>query len=229
MAAKKTRQDKLDSFFESLQKEIFKNGTKSIKVKTLVNNFGYAKRSMQNVLKINEELKHRGLYAQPEYSIDLKFESTLKISSFPVKQLGDLFDSEKELEEFVEKKKLYKKLGISSVQRQYSPTGSKDRLDFRGETDSKEIVVLELKNYGGGKSAVEQVLRYTGLLKNENSKSKIRTVLVTGVQNYETALAINGMNKTQRKSFEWYLYKFHKSNNKFDFVRVSDEDLKQAK
>lgn len=229
MAAKKTRQEKLDSFFESLQKEIFKNGTKSIKVKILVNNFGYAKRSMQNVLKINEELKHRGLYAQPEYSIDLKFESTLKISSFPVKQLGDLFDSEKELEEFVEKKKLYKKLGISSVLRQYSPTGSKDRLDFRGETDSKEIVVLELKNYGGGKSPVEQVLRYTGLLKNENSKSKIRTVLVTGVQNYETALAINGMNKTQRKSFEWYLYKFHKSNNKFDFVRVSDEDLKQAK
>ena len=56
MAAKKTRQEKLDSFFESLQKEIFKNGTKSIKVKTLVNNFGYAKRSMQNVLKIKKNL-----------------------------------------------------------------------------------------------------------------------------------------------------------------------------
>lgn len=88
------------------------------------------------------------------------------------------------------------------------------------------MVVLELKNFGAGKSAVEQVLRYTGLLKLENSKSKIRTVLVTGIQNYETTLAINGMTKTQRKSFEWYLYKFDKSSNKLDLIRLSDEDFK---
>ncbi|MCD1119132.1 endonuclease NucS domain-containing protein [Chryseobacterium turcicum] len=226
MPIKKTQQEKLESFFDSLNKEIVKNGSKSIKVKTLVKNFGYSKRSIQNIMKINDELKSRGLFAQPEYSMDLKFESILRISSYPVKQLGDLFSSEKQLEDFFDTKKLYKKLDIKSVERQYSPNGSKDRLDFRGITEEGEVVVLELKNFGGGKSAVEQVLRYTGLLKLENSKSKIRTVLVTGIQNYETTLAINGMTKTQRKSFEWYLYKFDKSSNKLDLIRLSDEDFK---
>ena len=51
-------------------------------------------------------------------------------------------------------------------------------------------MVLELKNRGGGKSAVEQVLRYSGLLKAEDPNQKIRKILVTGIQNYETALAI---------------------------------------
>lgn len=226
MPIKKTQQEKLESFFDSLNKEIVKNGSKSIKVKTLVKNFGYSKRSIQNIMKINDELKSRGLFAQPEYSMDLKFESILRISSYPVKQLGDLFSSEKQLEDFFDTKKLYKKLDIKSVERQYSPNGSKDRLDFRGITEEGEVVVLELKNFGAGKSAVEQVLRYTGLLKLENSKSKIRTVLVTGIQNYETTLAINGMTKTQRKSFEWYLYKFDKSSNKLDLIRLSDEDFK---
>ena len=229
MASRKTQLEKLEVFFENLNKEIVKNGCKSIKIKTLVNNFGFTKRSVQNVTKINDELRLRGLFAQPQYSIDLKFESAVRISSFPVKQLGDLFSSEKELEDFFEAKKLYNKLDIKSVERQYSPNGSKDRLDFKGETESGEVVVLELKNFGGGKSAVEQVLRYTGLLKRENSKLKIRTVLVTGIQNYETTLAINGMTKMQRKSFEWYLYKFDKSSKKLELLRLSEEDFKMIK
>lgn len=85
MPIKKTQQEKLESFFDSLNKEIVKNGSKSIKVKTLVKNFGYSKRSIQNIMKINDELKSRGLFAQPEYSMDLKFESILRISSYPVK------------------------------------------------------------------------------------------------------------------------------------------------
>ncbi|TXF74966.1 hypothetical protein [Chryseobacterium sp.] len=136
MQLRKTQHEKLELFFDNLNKEIVRNGSKSIKVKTLVRNFVYTKRSVQNITKINDELRLRGLFAQPAYSMDLKFESVIRISSFPVKQLGDLFSSEKQLEDFFDDKKLYKKLDIKSVERQYSPNGSKDRPDFRGETVS---------------------------------------------------------------------------------------------
>ena len=86
-------------------------------------------------------------------------------------------------------------------------------------------MVLELKNAGGGKSAVEQVLRYAGLLKTEFPNHTIRQILVTGVQNYETALAIRGKQKEQRELFEWYLYKYHKSINHFELIKVTNEDI----
>src|SRR5690606_20693876 len=96
--------------------------------------------------------------------------------------------------------------------------------DFKGE-NTNETIVLELKNEGGGKSAVEQVLRYSWLLKVEFPDAKIRKILVTGIQNYETALAIKGMKAEERDNFEWYLYKYFKSENLFDFVRVTPEDI----
>lgn len=225
MAAKKTQEEKLNVFFDKVITDIINNGGRTVKVKTLVNHFGYAKRSPQNVEKIKNEITERGLFTQPEYSLDLKFESNIRISAFRFRQLGDLFKSEVEFEKYVEKKKLYTELGLTSVKRQYSPTGTRDRLDFLGETADGQLVVLELKNAGGGKTAVEQVLRYNGLIKLEFPKAKIRTILVTGVQNYETALAIKGMSKGQRKSFEWYLYKYHKSSDVFSFEKIENLDI----
>jgi Endonuclease NucS len=226
--AKKTKlsaSEKLDQFFETVKKDIISNGYRSIKVSTFLKNFSIEKRTAKNVETVKTELKIRGFYTLPEYSQELKLDSTLRIYNYPVRQLGDLFATEKHLEDYVDKLEHYKSLGIKSVVRQHSPKGSKDKLDFKGDSSTDEIVVLELKNAGGGKSAVEQVLRYSGLLKMEFADKKVRQILVTGVQNYETALAIRGMQKEQRDLFEWYLYKYHKNINHFEFVKVTDNDI----
>lgn len=222
---KLSSEEKKDVFFKEIEKDILKNGYRSIKISTFLKNFYITKRSSKNTDLIKEELKEKGLYTLPEYSIDLKLESTLRIYNYPVRQLGDLFVNEKALEDYVDKNELYKSLNIKTVIRQHSPKGTKDKLDFKGDMENNEIVVLELKNGGGGKSAVEQVLRYAGLLKMEFPDHKIRQILVTGIQNYETALAIRGMQKEQRELFEWYLYKYHKSTNHFEFSKVTNEDI----
>jgi hypothetical protein len=191
---KPTKEEKSTNFFEMVKKDIRKNGYRSIKVSTFLKNFQILKRTTKNIEFVKTELKNQGLYTLPEFSQELRLESTLRIYNYPVRQLGELFNSEKDLETYVEK-------------------------------NNDEIVVLELKNAGGGKSAVEQVLRYAGLLKMEYPNRKIRQILVTGVQNYETALAIRGMLSDQRDLFEWYLYKFHKDLNHFEFVRITNEEI----
>lgn len=226
---KLNKSEKIDYFFENLSKDITQSGYRSIKVSTFLKSFGIEKRSSKNTENIKNELRSRGFYTLPEYSGELKLDSTIRIYNYPVRQLGDLFPNEKALEDYVAKYESYKSLNVETVERQHSPKGSKDKLDFKGDEKDGAIVVLELKNAGGGKSAVEQVLRYAGLLKMEFPDHKIRQILVTGVQNYETALAIRGMQKEQRDLFEWYLYKYHKSINHFEFCKVTDEDINYQK
>ena len=222
---KLSKDEKIKLFFENINKDIQKNGYRSIKVSTFLKNFDISKRTQKNIENVKEVLKSYGLYTMPEFSSEIKLESTIRIYNYPVRQLGELFRSEKDLENYVDKNSLYKSLDIKSVIRQHSPMGTKDKLDFKGSGNNNEIVVLELKNGGGGKSAVEQVLRYAGLLKIEFPNDKIRQILVTGIQNYETALAIRGMQKEQRELFEWYLYKYHKEINHFEFVKVTKEEI----
>ncbi|MEH6408415.1 MAG: hypothetical protein V7767_14150 [Leeuwenhoekiella sp.] len=213
-----------DKFFESILSEIEKNGSRSIRVTTLMKKLGIGKRTDNSVNKFRKELKKVGLYSLPIFSKELPLNNLMKIYSFPVLQLGELFKTERELENYIEQRELYKQLNIETVDRQYSPTKTRDRLDFKGNSENK-TVVLELKNEGGGKSAVEQVLRYSGLLKVEFPDALIRKILVTGIQNYETALAIKGMKGEERDNFEWYLYKYFKVEDTFEFVKVTPEDL----
>lgn len=221
----KTSQAELtDRFFKAVLSDIEKNGYRTIKVTTLMKKLAIGKRTDNSVNQFRKELKIQGLYSLPIFSKELPLNSLIKLYSFPVLQLGELFNTEIELENYIEEKELYKNLNIERVARQYSPLRTKDRLDFKGES-ANETVVLELKNKGGGKSAVEQVLRYSGLLKGEYPDTKIRNILVTGIQNYETALAIKGMKDDERDNFEWYLYKYFKKEDSFEFVRVTPENL----
>lgn len=216
---------RLECFFEELFGNIYNSGYRSIKLSVLLEKFGIGRRSANSLQKIREQFKARGIYSLPELSNELKLDASIRLYNYPVKQLGETFGTERELEDYVHRHGHYNKLGIRAVVRQYSPKGTKDKLDFKGELESGDIAVVELKNYGGGKSAVEQVLRYAGLLRMEYHGKSIRQILVTGVQNYETALAIRGMQKEQRDNFEWYLYKYHMADNLFEFVRVTDEDI----
>jgi hypothetical protein len=221
---KKNKKDLADKFFKSILSEIEKNGSRTIRVTTMMKKLGIGKRTDNSVKRFRMELKEHGLYSLPVFSKELPLNSLIKLYSFPVLQLGDLFKKEIELENYIDEKELYKELNIETVDRQYSPNKTRDRLDFKGISQN-ESVVLELKNRGGGKSAVEQVLRYSGLLKSENPNQKIRKILVTGVQNYETALAIKGMKSDERDNFEWYLYKYFRKDDTFEFVRVTPDDL----
>ncbi len=224
-----SKHEKIEKFFNDINDEIINNGYKSIKVSTLLNKFEIKRRTKENINLIIEKLNEYGLHSLPEFSKELKVDSSIRLYTYPVRQLGELFSSEKSLESYIEKKSLFKQLNIESVDRQYSPKGTKDRLDFKGNGKDDEIIVLELKNGGGGKSAVEQVLRYSGLLKSEFPNKKVRQILVTGIQNYATSLAIKGMQKEQRELFEWYLYKYHKDIDFFEFVKINDEEIDSNK
>jgi hypothetical protein len=228
--SRKSREELADCFLHSIQSEIAKSGYRSIRVSTLMKRLGIAKRSDKSVAILREQLRIHGLYALPEFSMSLSLNEVIRIYNFPVTQKGELFRSERELETFVDQHRLYEKLGISHVDRQYSPNGTKDRLDFLGAVKTEgsnevELIVLELKNGGGGKSAVEQVLRYSGLLKFEFGDKKIRKILVTGIQNYETALAIAGMKQDERDNFEWYLYDYNSAQGSFEFIRVNTQEF----
>lgn len=188
-------------------------------------NLDYSKRSEKNIKEIVSYFQQENLFIFPEITLSIDFQSNVKISKFPVICKGEIFLSEKTLEDFVYNTQAYKKLRINEVEKQFNPQGTKDRLDFKGIDINNFETVIELKNEGGGKSAVEQVLRYAGQLKQQFPDKEIRKVLITGVLNYETATAIYGMNKEEKESFEWYLYKYN--GNSIDFERVKTEDIEE--
>lgn len=217
-----------DDIFPEMEQAIERNGYRSIKLAMLLKRFGFQRKSAQRIDAINTTLRERGLYALPAITADMDTDANLKIYNYPVQQLGDVFDTEKDLEDFVFRSEAYTQLGIDAVTRQYSPNGTKDKMDFKGTNAANLNIVLELKNKGGGKSAVEQVLRYAGQLQKESPELTVRTILVTGIRNYETSLAISGMKPEQRESFEWYLYNYDKQAGTISFVRVQDGHLLQS-
>jgi hypothetical protein len=202
-----------------------KSGYKIITIAALFKAFGYSKRSDKNVRKVQEILRKNSLYVFPLITMESNWRDSVRIYSFPVEALGDLFESEKELEGYVHIKQKYRQLGIHKVTIQYSPKQTRDRLDMLGENDIGEKIVLEFKNKDGGKSAVEQVLRYMGMVRQENPGAKIRGVLVTGVRGVDTAKAIYGMSATDRENFKWYLYSFDRKRQTLDFKEVNFSTL----
>ena len=214
-----TKESKVAFFFENLKNDIEEFGCKPLRVSKLLDYFSIKKRGLANLKVITDRLSSEKLYTLPKYSNELKSGSILRIYNYPVIQWGDLFPREKDLEDYVEKHELYKELKISNVLRQHRPKGTKDKLDFQGDCEDQKVV-LELKNGSGGKSAVEQVLRYAGILRKQFPDTIIRMILVTGIQNRETELAISGMLPKQRDLFEWYLYKYHKDFDHFEFKEL---------
>lgn len=215
-------EERLELLMKSLKKEVNEYGSKNITIAKLFNRIGVRKRSSNSVQLLNKALWEHGFHVFPDIELQSDWKTVIAVSQYPIRKLGDLFDKERQLEDYIDKKALYGKLGINSVVRQFSPKGTRDRFDFLGETDGQQIV-LELKNKDGGKSAVEQVFRYAGYLKREHSN--IRKILVTGVQNRETALAIAGHSVEEREGFEWYLYNYNSQTGDLDFERVSEEQI----
>ena len=203
--------------------QIKESGYSSMKVSSFFHKFGHKKRGPANIESINMALKKTGLFAFPKIDISLRWNRLLRIYDFPVESLGDLFKNENQLEDYIMQTKAYKQFDIIKVEKQYRPISTKDRLDFKGIDKDGKHVVLELKNKEGGKSAVEQVLRYAGMLKQENPKASIRKILVTGVRGVETAKAIHGMSIAEKDGFEWYLYNYNADTKGISFERVTHQ------
>jgi hypothetical protein len=223
----KSREELIENFLKSTWKEVHKNGGKSIKVSAFIKKIGAAKRSEKIIALANEAISENGLFIQPALTLETPWNELLRISDSPEKPLGEIFKDERSLESFIAKHELYKELGVESVDRQHSPKKTKDKLDFLGYSGD-ELIILELKNQGGGKSAVEQVLRYAGYKKEEFKNQptpRIRKILVTGIANKETAMAIQGMRPEERLNFEWYLYKYDSTKGSLLFVRITEKEI----
>lgn len=225
-----------DSAISLIKASIRSSGYKVISVRNLLFLFGYQKRSADNIKQMTARLEEHHLTIHPKLDLTLKHSEALRIYSFPVVQLGDLFSSpalpatnlpkplkqqrERELEEYIKQHEHFRQLGLSNAKRQHSPIHTRDRFDFLCEDEQGNLVVLELKHRGGGKSAVEQVLRYIGMLKQEFPTKTARGILITGIRDMDTAKALHGMMPEQQKQIDWYLYCFDKSTGSLRFEPV---------
>ena len=216
-----------------IKKAVRDSGYRVVSVQNLLRSFGYQKRSEANVRQITEWLAAQNLTVHPKLSLQLKPSQCLRVYGFPVAQLGDLFETdeakpakgvrkqrERELEEFIHANDLFQQLGLTLQERQHSPKETRNRFDFLCTDANDALVVLELKHEDGGKSAVEQVLRYLGMLKQQHPKRKARGILVTGIRDVDTAKALYGMTPAQQKEIDWYLYHYRKGEGLLGFELV---------
>ena len=63
------------------------------------------------------------------------------------------------------------------------------------------------------------------MLKQQEPKTEIRKILITGIQDQHTAKAIHGMTNFERDGFEWYLYSYNKETEEIDFEKVNYSSL----
>ena len=219
----KSREELIETLMKSIKRDFIKKGSKSLTVARIFNRVNVMRRSSKAVEQINLALKAHGFFTTPEITEQIDWKTKVYLTPYEVRVLGDLFDDERDLENYIYRNKLFKLFGLEEVDKQHSPDGTGDRLDFLG-VNGKQQVIIELKKKDGGRSAVEQVFRYAGHLKR-NGVTDMRKILVTGVQNIETALAITGHSEEERVNFEWYLYRYDKQSDSLDFVRVSEKDI----
>ena len=217
---KKTSKVSEDAILKDIKASIEKIGCKSLTVGGLYRAFGHKRRGPINTEAILDFLSENKLYCYPPLDFSLSWKDRIEIHSFPKTRGGDLFDQEKKLQEFIATKGLLSELQVSEITPEYSPNHTRDRLDFFAK-DGDKNVVIEIKNKGGGKRAVEQVLRYTGMLKQQHPGIPVRKILITGVQDQHTAKAIHGMTEQEKKGFEWYLYIYEQISGNITFEKIN--------
>lgn len=211
----KVKTFKVDKHLDVIQNykvAINRGGYKSIKLCHLMRDFGYKKRGSSNIEKINRLLGIHKLYCYPSINMTTNWKENLRIYEFPVKAEGDIHDNEVALQKYMNEKHLFSSIGVTSVIREESPNGTQDKFDFYSKMDNTHVII-EIKKKDGGKSAVEQLLRYNGIIKNRYPGEPVRKILVTGISDFWTAYAIHGMMQQQREQIEWYIYKWDKKED----------------
>lgn len=208
-----------DAILKDIKASIKKTGCKSITVGGLFRTFGHKRRGPKNTAEISEFLEKNNLHSYPSLQSNLTWNCRIEIHRFPVKSKGELYKKERNLQKDLYEKGFLKKLNLDHIEPEISPDHTRDRMDFFAK-DGKRNVVIEVKNKGGGKRAVEQVLRYAGMLKQQHPETEVRKILITGIQDQHTAKAIHGMTEQEKNGFEWYLYIHHPETGNIEFEKV---------
>lgn len=214
---------KYESVINNYRQSIKSSGYKSTKLCYLMRDFGYKRRGSSNLERIQKTLDDNKLHCFPKLSMKMDWKKNIRIYEFPVKREGYLYREEKELQKEMFKQQIFQQIGISKVKREESPDGTMDRFDFYGKHEYTHFII-EVKNRDGGKSAVEQLLRYNGILKNCYPNEPVRNILVTGISDFWTAYAIHGMMHEQRNRIEWYLYKCEKKGSPISLIPMEYEN-----
>ncbi|MBD1398829.1 DUF91 domain-containing protein [Pontibacter sp. JH31] len=221
----KRNTDKELQTIEQMKLIVSRNGYCSIKVKSLFQLYGYKQRGHSNVLQVRECLEREGLFLCRKAMTDTNWNKNVRIHSFPVERLGDIFNMEKEMEDAFAINHWYKLLGLEMClpvdgtdhmsDRQFKPDGTKDRLDFKATDKEGNHVVVELKHKDGDNRLVEQALRYRTHLMNHYNTDRVRCVIITGIRCLHTAKALYALPLQERELIRWYVYNW-------DILRPAD-------
>lgn len=235
---KKISPEKEMQTLEQLKQDIISNGYRSMKVSALFRLFNYQKRSSTNVDKVLGRLEKDGLFISKVALGKAKWDERIRIYKFPVVQSKDIFKDENTFETAFAENQWYKKLNLQintdpqspgqRSDRQFSPDGTKDRLDFRAIDNYGNNVVLELKNKGGEKRLIEQVLRYRTDLMHHFKTDKVNCIIITGERCLHTAKAFRALPSHEKKVITWYVYEWNKDlPDKIDFEEVTLDFINQ--
>jgi hypothetical protein len=204
----------MEDLIKNFDEMIDKSGSKNIGFKTLLKKFGYEKR-VDGAIKVLEKFcEDNGYYTSPKLTKDLEVTSNILITKTQIFSSTDEFDSEAELESYLIRHKILKKIGVKNTNNQEILRGTKDRVDYIGKDKEGNDVIVEIKKGDGGKSAVEQLFRYKGILLEKkilNNPSKIKMYLITGKENPRIKYTFKGMFPSQTGHFKWFVYDYDKS------------------
>lgn len=204
----------MEDLIHNFDKMIEDNGSKSIRFYTLLKKFGYTNRATNAIKALQKFCEDNGYYTYPKITKDLEVSSNILITKTEIFSSTDEFDSEAELESYLIRYKILKKIGVTSTNNQEILRGTKDRVDYIGKDKEGNDVIVEIKIGDGGKSAIEQLFRYKGiLLENKILKnaSKIKMYLITGKENPRIKYTFKGMFPSQTDHFKWFVYDYNKS------------------
>ncbi|MGV0919268.1 hypothetical protein ACTS94_02600 [Empedobacter falsenii] len=176
--------------------------------------------SEQATRKIYDLLKSKKIFVAPTLDETLSTHHRNERVTLTLKQVRRsrlFFDTEKELEDFItDKNILQTELKVNKeINRQTKIIGAKDKVDFIAVKKGKTYLI-EIKHktsyYG-----IEQLLRYKGISKDDNSK----LVLITGIEDPKLHHTFKGMHKEQRKMFTWYVYDWDgKKDIEFNKIKI---------
>lgn len=201
------------STIDKWQRGIHENGLVRIRLRSLLRAFGAQRRGSDTLDRIKDFLlgivSERG-EPQPIHldlgMAELSLDDSVYLRGEPVRRLGPLFEGKETEFERRFGAEILKRLGLEMVGREYSPLGTRDRLDLLAhDTKTGEFVVVELKLESGQRRAVEQVLRYIEHIKRDRRTDAVRGVLITGVADSDTERPMRTLQGTEMIS--WYLYK----------------------
>lgn len=198
-----------------------------MKLRVLMKDLGYKKRSAKSIEIITKAFQRRNLHLIPKLSLELNLDDNIHISDFPEYYAGDFFETENQLEKALIDKGTLESIGVQFIKNQKSPLSSPTRIDIYGEdiNDGRKVVVELKKERING--YVSQIFEYVSLIKRTEGHSRIRRILITGIMDRSTAHAINGLSRLEQEYFEWYIYKYSKDSGELSLIEVDLYEIKR--